>query len=457
MAKTRARFRCTHCEAVALRWLGRCPECREWDTLVEADEAPADPGGPLAELGLRRGRAGAAAVPIAAVAGAGAAPSPTGVTELDRVLDGGLVPGSVTLVGGPPGIGKSTLLLQVAAGLADRGARCLLVSGEESASQVHRRAVRLGAAVEGIDLLAETSLPATLATVGAAEPGVLLVDSVQTLVDPDLPGAAGSVSQVRGCAQRLVDVAKALDLAVVMTGHVTKEGELAGPRSLEHVVDTVVSFEGDRQHGLRFVRAVKHRFGGAGELGLLEMRGDGLLPVPDASGLFLTDRRPGSPGSVVAPVLEGGRPLLVEVQALVTDEGSAPMPRRSGQGVDGGRLSMLVAVLGARCRVSLGRRDTFVSVAGGMRVAEPGLDLAVALALAGSLAERPVDERTVAVGEVGLGGEVRRVSQASRRLSEAGRLGFDRAIVPEGTPAVAGIEVIPVADLASAMAAAALR
>ena len=377
---------------------------------------------------------------------------PTGLGEIDRVLGGGLVPGSVTLLGGEPGIGKSTLLLQALASLAGRGTRCLLVTAEESKQQVKLRADRLGAVSPNVWLVAETSLPSVLAAVDEVKPDVLVVDSIQTVYDPELGSAPGSVAQVRECAHQLVRAAKERDLSTVLVGHVTKEGTLAGPRVLEHVVDTVLSFEGERHHALRLLRAVKHRFGPTGELGLFEMADDGLRPVPDPSGLFLGDRREGVPGSVVVPAVEGHRPLLVEIQALVAPSGLA-MPRRSAQGLDNGRVSLLIAVLDRRVGLSLAGADVFVSAVGGTRVAEPAADLAVALALASALTGMALPPHVVACGEVGLGGEVRQVGQTVRRLSEAARLGFRTAVVPSSAPDVpAGMEAIRVRSLAEAVA-----
>lgn len=367
------------------------------------------------------------------------------------MLGGGLVPGSVTLVGGEPGIGKSTLLLQALASLANRGARCLLVTAEESKQQVKLRAERLGARDPALWLVAETSLPGVLAAINDVKPDVLVVDSIQTVYDPEIGSAPGSVAQVRECAHQLVRVAKERELTTVLVGHVTKEGTLAGPRVLEHVVDTVLSFEGERHHALRLLRAVKHRFGPTGELGLFEMADDGLKGVPDPSGLFLGDRRAGVPGSVVVPALEGHRPLLVELQSLVAPSALA-MPRRSAQGLDSGRLSLLIAVLDRRVGLSLAGADVFASAVGGAKVVEPGADLALGLALASALTGTALPPDLVACGEVGLGGEVRQVAQTARRLSEAARLGFKTAVVPSSAPEPpAGMEAIRVRSLAEAV------
>jgi DNA repair protein RadA/Sms len=319
----------------------------------------------------------------------------TGIGELDRVLGGGLVPGSVTLVGGEPGIGKSTLLLQMLSGVARSGARCLLVTAEESMHQVRLRADRLNAVAPELYVVAETSLAHVLAHVDELEPQVLVVDSVQTVFDPDLGSAPGSVAQVRECAARLVREAKERNMTTLLVGHVTKDGSIAGPRVLEHVVDTVLSFEGERHHALRMLRAVKHRFGSTSELGLFEMTESGLAGVPDPSGLFLGDRQHGAAGSIVLPAMEGHRPLLVEVQALVTPT-PIPQPRRSAQGLDAGRLSLVIAVLSQRANIPLGKFDVHASAVGGVRILEPASDLALALALASAYVNRPLADDIVA-------------------------------------------------------------
>jgi DNA repair protein RadA/Sms len=365
-------------------------------------------------------------------------PVPTGLGEMDRVLSGGFVPGSATLVAGEPGTGKSTLLLQTAGAAAQAGRRCLVVSGEESRTQVQARAQRLGTLAESLWVLSETCLPDVLAAVSEVEPHLLVVDSIQTLYDPALDSHPGSVGQVRHCAQRLVNGAKESGAALVMVGHVTKDGAIAGPRQLEHLVDTVLSFEGDRHHGLRLLRAIKHRFGPTGELGLFEMGGAGLVEVADPSAHLLGDRRPNLSGCLVLPAIEGGRPLLVEVQSLVMSTGNEAMARRSAQGLDSGRLPMLLAVLDRRAGIKLSKSDVYVSVVGGVRVTEPAADLAVLLSLASAEYGRALPDDTVVFGEVGLGGEVRQVAHGPRRLAESARLGFRRAIVPaslaEGPP-----------------------
>jgi DNA repair protein RadA/Sms len=389
-------------------------------------------------------------VPLAEVSIGSATARPTGVGELDRVLDGGLVPGSVTLLAGEPGTGKSTLLLQALGRMAGAGGRCLLVTAEESSAQVRVRAERLGALAPTLLVVSETSLPHVVAHVEAVRPDVLALDSIQTVLDPDLPGAPGSVTQVRDCAYRLVQQAKERELATVLVGHVTKEGTLAGPRVLEHVVDTVLSFDGDRGHSLRMLHALKHRFGGTHELGLFEMTAHGLADVPDASARFLVDRREGAPGSAVAAVLEGTRPMLVELQALVVPA-SVP-PRRYATGFDPARLAMLLAILAQHAGVPTEKSEVYASVAGGLRVSETGADLALALAVGSAQRGRPVVARTVAVGELGLGGEVRTVAQLERRLDEAARLGFTRALAPASAVSRPGLDVVPVRDVTEALA-----
>jgi len=395
-------------------------------------------------------------VPIAEVDTAAWAARPTGIGELDRVLGGGFVPGSVTLLGGEPGIGKSTLILQVLSALASSGLKCLLVCGEESVQQVRLRAERLGALRPRLWLVAETALPHILSAVDEVAPDFVVVDSIQTVYDPDLASAPGTVAQVRECASRLVRLAKERALPAVLVGHVTKDGTLAGPRVLEHVVDTVLSFEGERHHALRLLRALKHRFGPTSELGLFEMAETGLVGVPDPGALFLSDRCPGVPGSVVVPTLDGHRPLLVEVQGLVVGSELA-MPRRSAQGLDPGRLALLVAVLQRRAGINLARSDVFALAVGGVKVAEPAADLAIALALASSDRGVALAADQVAVGEVGLGGEIRQVAQTGRRLAEAARLGFTSALVPASAPdPPPGITVRRVSTLGAAVGAAGL-
>jgi DNA repair protein RadA/Sms len=419
MAKVAVQHACSECGYATGKWLGRCPACGSWGTLVEERAlAPA-------------GKAAAQARPLLRLVDVEAADAeriPTGVLELDRVLGGGLVPASLVLVSGDPGIGKSTLLLMALRAMsAER--KVLLVTGEESAAQVKLRADRLGGG-EGVHVLAETNLDEVCATLEAEQPEACVIDSVQTLYAPDLGSAPGSVAQVREAAGRLLRVAKEQRVATLLVGHVTKDGAVAGPRVLEHLVDCVLTFEGDRYRAHRVLRAVKNRFGSTNELGVFEMTSAGLVAVEDPSELF--GRAEEQPGSAVVCTLEGTRPLLLEVQALVSRTDLA-MPRRVGTGVDPKRLSMIVAVLGRHAGVALGQADVFVNVAGGVRIDEPGADLGVALAIASAARGARVRAGLACFGEVGLTGRLRPVSQAERRLAECSKLGFAEALVPDGT------------------------
>jgi DNA repair protein RadA/Sms len=444
VTRTKTAHVCAECGTAHPKWSGQCAGCGAWNTLVEEvpDALEQAAGAVSAELAL-----------LTDVAALAEQVQPTGIGELDRVLGGGLVPGSVTLLGGEPGIGKSTLLLQL---LAWWPATALYISAEERPQQVRLRADRLQAVRPDLWLAAETSLPGVLDAIARTQPSLVVVDSIQAIADPGGPSAPGSVAQVRGCAQRLVEEAKGRGVAVILVGHVTKDGALAGPRVLEHVVDTVLSFEGDRHHALRLLRAVKHRFGSTNELGVFEMTGAGLTGVPDASQLFLADRRSAVPGSVVVPAMDGRRPLVVEVQALTTAAAPGVPGRRSAQGVDGGRLALLLAVLQQRAKVRTAELDVYASSVGGVRLTEPGVDLAVALAVASARGDRPLPNDLVVMGEVGLGGEVRQVSHAVRRLGEAARIGFRRAIVPRSTPAFDGLQLDRVATVTEALVAAGL-
>jgi len=422
---------CQACGYESPKWLGRCPNCTAWNTLVEEvlATAPRASAGRGRASGAGAGGPSAAATPINEVTLGDEPRVAIGIGEVDRVLGGGLVPGSVVLIGGDPGVGKSTLAL----GIADRIAptrTVLYVSGEESARQTKMRASRLGVDAPRLLVLAETDLSRIIDQIAEVRPGLVVIDSIQTVYRPDLPGAPGSVGQIRECTGELLRVAKAEDgPAILVVGHVTKDGAIAGPRVLEHMVDTVLYFEGERHHAYRVLRATKNRFGSTNEIGVFAMSGRGLAPVPDPSALFLAERPRDAPGSAVVCAVEGTRPILLEVQALVTRTPFG-MPRRTAAGVDYNRMLVLLAVLEKRAGLHLGACDVYVSVAGGVRVDEPAVDLAIACAVASSHRDRPVEAQTAVVGEVGLGGEVRAVSQITRRTVEAAKLGFRRAIVP---------------------------
>lgn len=431
------------CGTGAPKWSGRCSSCGDWNTLSEELEADEALSTPLT--------VSTPPTPITQLSPLAGAPVATGLSELDRVLDGGLVPGSVTLLGGEPGVGKSTLVLQVLAARARAGARVLYVTGEESVDQVRLRAERVGALHDDLLLAAETVMGNISVHIEATQPELCVVDSVQTLQDPRFTSAPGSVTQVRECAHRLVQIAKSTGTTILLVGHVTKDGQLSGPRVLEHVVDTVLSLEGDRHHDLRILRASKHRFGSTDEIGMFAVRGDGLEPMGDPSSLLIGDRTPGLPGSVVVPAIEGQRPILVEVQALVASSNLA-QPRRSVQGLDSGRLSLLLAVLQQRVDVDLSKWDVYAMTVGGVKVVEPAADLAVCLAAVSSATGQDIPADVVVCGEVGLGGELRQVRRLERRLAEAARLGFATAVVPQSTPTLAvPMEVLRVPNVAAAI------
>jgi DNA repair protein RadA/Sms len=424
VARSAVQFACTECGYSAGRWFGKCPGCNAFGTLVE-DVVAQSAGAKAPPKPLLR---------LADVQAEEASRISTGVPELDRVLGGGLVPASLVLVGGEPGVGKSTLLLTALAAIS-RERRALLVTGEESVAQVKLRATRLGGA-ERVEILAETELETVLATLESERPAVCVVDSVQTLYSAEVGSAPGSVAQVREAAARLLRTAKEAGVATILVGHVTKDGSVAGPRVLEHLVDCVLQFEGDRYHAHRVLRAVKNRFGSTNELGVFEMIGTGLRGVPDPSQVF--GRSAGREvGSAVACALEGTRPILLEIQALVAPTDLA-MPRRVATGVDPKRLAMIVAVLGRHARVPLGAADVFVNVAGGVRIDEPGADLAVALAIASAARGLPMKDGHAAFGEVGLTGRLRPAAQAERRLDECAKLGLAAVVAPAGTPARRG-------------------
>ncbi len=427
MAKKRTIARCADCGHEEPKWVGRCPGCGSWGTLAEV--TPADD---TSDSSVRTSAPKAPARPAERIADVPLHDVDrlrTGIGEFDRVLGGGLVPGVAGLIGGEPGVGKSTLLLQAAHRIADDGGTVLYVSGEESAGQLRLRAQRVGALADDLLVAAETSLPSLLGLVERHAPDVLIVDSIQTVSDPALSSSPGAVLQVRECAAALVRSAKATGTATLLVGHVTKEGSIAGPRVLEHLVDVVLAFEGDRQHALRILRAMKNRFGAAGEVGCFEMAGDGLREVADPSRLFLADHDGDPPGVAITVTIEGPRPLAAELQALVAPS-KQNFPRRQATGLDNSRLPMLVAVLERRADVPLSDHELFVSAVGGVKVREPAADLALCAAIASSRRDRTIPSDTIVVGEVGLAGEVRTVPQLERRLAEASRLGFRDAIVP---------------------------
>jgi DNA repair protein RadA/Sms len=460
--RPQTRYVCQSCGEAFLRWEGQCRACQAWNSLVET-AVRAEPRASRVATGPGFGGA-ATTTRLADVGRSHHARLAIGMPELDRVLGGGLVPGSVVLVGGEPGIGKSTLLLQAAAGVAEAVGpeRVLYATGEESAAQVRLRAERLGlldGVAGGIRIAAESSIDriAELA-VDDPMPALVVVDSIQTATVDELDGAAGSVGQVRAAALRLMEVAKPNGIAVVLVGHVTKDGSIAGPKTLEHLVDAVLTLDGERFAAVRLLRASKNRFGSTDEVGVYEMGDGGLREVSDPARAFLAEHDGPAPGSVVAPTMEGSRPLLVEVQALVA-AGPGGTPRRTTSGVDTNRVALLVAVLGRRAGIGLATHDVYVNLAGGLTVDEPGLDLPLALALASSLRDRAMATGTVAIGEVGLLGELRSVVGLDRRLREAARLGFTRAIVPRpargsAPPDIPGLEIVAVGSLRDAVDAA---
>lgn len=425
MPALKTAYVCQQCGGSSPKWAGQCPTCGAWNTLVETAVAPRPPA---RQPSAARSMAGVTAVlPIGEVESAEAARLTTGIGEVDRVLGGGFVPGSIALIGGDPGIGKSTLLLQVAGRVAASGGRVLYVTGEESAAQVRGRAERIGAVVDGLQLAATTDLETALAAIEAASPDLVIVDSVQTLTSGELTGPAGSVGQVREVAARLAEAAKAGRTSVALVGHVTKEGTVAGPRTLEHLVDAVIYLEGERLGATRLLRGAKNRFGSTDEVGVLEMRGDGLAEIADASRFFLESEEGPTAGAAVTIALEGTRPLAVEIQALCAPAGYGS-PRRATTGVDTNRVLMLIAVLARHAGLNLTSHDVYVNVAGGLRIDEPAADLAIAAALASSLRERPVRPATVLAGEVALSGGLRAAVRAERRMIEASRLGFERLV-----------------------------
>ncbi len=447
MKSARPSHRCSECGYASAKWVGRCPECQAWGTLQESGAIAA----PLRAVSA--GPVTAPARPIAEVELAGARAVPTGIEEFDRVLGGGLVPGAVLLVAGEPGVGKSTLLLEVAHRVAATNGPALVVSGEESAGQVRLRAERIGALHPALYLAAETELSAVLAHVEAVNPSLLILDSVQTVRSPAVDGTDGGASQVRAVASALTAVAKGRGMTTILVGHVTKDGAIAGPRTLEHLVDVVISFDGERHSTLRLVRATKNRFGPADEIGCFEIGDSGVVGVPDPSHLFVSRRTAPVPGSCVTVTMEGSRALLAEVQALVAGTGGGGSPRRAVSGLDAQRVARVNAVVERRGGVKLADADVFAASVGGVRIAESGVGLALALAIASAAKDRALPAGTIALGEVGLSGEIRRVGGTGRRLAEAARQGYRVAPVPEDAGAAPpGMRPVEVPDLGTAFA-----
>ncbi len=443
-------YTCQQCGWQSAKWLGKCPECNSWNTLVE-EIAPGQPKTKRAHLS-----GGEAPRLLAEIEAGEEIRLKTDIGELDRILGGGLVPGSVILIGGDPGIGKSTLLLQASNRLSKKGNPVLYVSGEESTKQTKLRANRVGGDSKNLYIACQTNLDVIIEHIKKLSPKVVIIDSVQVVYKPDLSSSPGSVSQVRDCAGELTFLAKSSGICVFLVGHVTKEGAIAGPRVLEHIVDTVLYFEGERYHSYRILRAVKNRFGSTNEIGLFEMSDTGLREVANPSEIFLSERSLKTSGSIVVPSLEGSRPLLVEIQALVTPTNFG-LPRRRTTGLDYNRVELLLAVLEKRAGLFFANQDVFVNVAGGVKIIEPAVDLGIAIAVASSLKDVPAPSRDVVLGEVGLGGEVRAVNQAQKRISEAQKLGFKRCLISKhnlkSLGAVKGIEVVGVTNVAQAIEA----
>jgi DNA repair protein RadA/Sms len=445
VSKARSQYRCSECSHVTSKWVGRCPDCGTWGTVNE-----------VAVLNTRSAAAGnravapsSPAVPISSIDPGATRHFHTGISELDRVLGGGLVPGSVTLLAGDPGVGKSTLLLEVAHRWAETGRRALYLSGEESAGQIRLRAERTGCTHEEVYLAAESDLPTALGHIEAVQPSLVVVDSVQTMSTTEVDGVTGGVTQVRAVTTALTMAAKTTGVAMLLVGHVTKDGAIAGPRSLEHLVDVVLHFEGDRASTLRMVRGVKNRFGAADEVGCFQLHDNGIEGIADPSGLFRDQRPAPVAGTAVTVTLDGKRPMIGEVQALVA-ETSAGIPRRATSGIDSSRAAMILAVLEKRAKLPLGKCDVYLSTVGGMRLTDPSSDLAVATAIASAARDVPMPADAVFIGEVGLAGDIRRVTGMDRRLAEAARLGFKSAMVPPGVKdAPPGLRISTIEDIGS--------
>src|SRR5216684_1298511 len=461
MPKPTVTFMCSECGGESLRWAGQCPHCHAWNTLQEVQVRKAAPGRGGRTQGGSGGRGQAAEprgsrpVPLSEIESESAPRRPLAWGELNRVLGGGVVPGSIVLVGGEPGVGKSTLLMHAAQQIAANGGKVLYASGEESPQQIRMRASRLGTLSAGILLLAENDLDAICDAIRTEAPQLVIVDSIQTVTDAGFEGGAGSVTQVRESAARLMRLAKEIGVPIFLVGHVTKDGAIAGPRVLEHIVDTVLYLEGDRRQELRILRAMKNRFGSAEEIGVFAMGESGLEEVPDPSAALLGSATASSPGTAIVAALEGTRPLLVEIQSLVNKTENS-MVRRIANGIDVNRLHMILAVLEKRLTYKFGTSDIFVSVAGGIRVTEPAADLGLALSIVSNHNNGPLPDGLVVIGELGLTGEVRRVGQLERRLQEAARHGLSRALIPAGAKAGrhSGLEVVEVRTLAEAASAA---
>ena len=452
MAKDKTMYVCSGCGYETPRWMGKCPGCGMWNTLEEQAPSPSQ-AAPVKAIKQRPGT-GAGALRLDEIPEDNALRASTGIGELDRVLGGGVVEGSLMLVGGDPGIGKSTLLLQASDYLARAGKRVLYISGEESARQIKMRARRLGVSSENLLILSENAMDAAEKRWEEIQPDYMIVDSIQTMYRPDMASAPGSVSQVRECTSMLMRMAKTTGCAVFLVGHVTKEGSIAGPRVLEHMVDVVLYFEGDRQHEYRILRAVKNRFGSVNELGLFQMQESGMVPVENPSEMLLSARAQNVPGSCVHCAIEGSRPMLVDVQALALQTAYGN-PRRTTNGFDGGRLALLLAVLEKRAGVSLFNQDVYINIAGGLALSEPAADLPLCAAVASSVKGVSIPSDWAVMGEVGLAGEIRSISQAERRLAECARLGFETAVMPRENMkrlrAPGGVRVYGVETLAEAL------
>jgi DNA repair protein RadA/Sms len=428
MSKVKTQFVCQSCGYISPRWIGKCPECSEWNSFSEEVSASSSESGQKAKGARLQENSSQRPQRLSEISMSNEDRRTTGITEFDRVLGGGLVPGSIVLVGGDPGIGKSTLMMQMVHGLL--AMKTLYVSGEESASQLKSRAQRLGLNHDLLYILTETNVEAVLDSIRTLAPELVIVDSIQTMYRPMIESAPGSVAQVRESTALLMQIAKMTGIPIFVIGHVTKEGMIAGPKVLEHIVDTVLQFEGERTHAYRILRAVKNRFGSTNEIGVFSMTGAGLEEVPNPSEVFLSQRQYGSSGSAVSAVLEGSRPVLIEIQALVTNT-TYSSPQRTVTGYDSRRVAMLLAVLEKRLHTRLSQSDVFINVAGGLKVEEPAADLAIAMAILSSHADVPLDSNTCLIGEVGLGGEVRAVAQADVRVAEAMKLGFEQIVVPK--------------------------